>query len=327
MVVALMKIIALEEAFSMEDLPMVPKLNDFPLPIDPAVIADWEVRDADFTQLRLPDMDTNGVTIQVLSLTAPGIQGVPDAAIAVADARAANDYLAGVVAEHPDRFKGFAALALQDPHVAAQELRRCVNELKFCGALVNDHTHGHYLDEPQFEPVWQVLEELEVPLYIHPGAPPLDQWNVLKGYPELSAASWAWQAQVGGHALRILHSGLFDRHPKAQIILGHMGEFLPFQLWRFDSRYATMNQQTRRLERMPSEYFGKNIFITTSGVFSPSALAGAVMAIGEDAVLFSIDYPYESSELAVRFLDSAPLSKCAREKVSYLNAERLLRIG
>ena len=319
-----MKIIAIEEAFSMQGLRMVPNVDEFPIPIAPATMADWVRRGLDFTEMRLPDMDANDVTIQVLSLTAPGIQAVPDAAVAVADARLANDYLADVIYKHPDRFRGFAALALQDPEAAVQELRRCVNDLHFCGALVNDHTRGHYLDEPQFSPLWETLEELDVPLYIHPGAPPLDKWNVLNGFPEPKGATWEWQAQVGGHALRIVYSGLFDRHPKAKVILGHMGEFLPFQLARLDSRYLTLKDQ--KLERMPSAYFGQNIFITTSGVFSPEALAGAVMAIGEDAVLFAIDYPYELSGDAVQFLKSAPLSVSAREKVASRNAERLLNM-
>jgi 2,3-dihydroxybenzoate decarboxylase len=322
-----MKIIALEEAFSMEGMKMVPKLSDAtaPMSVDPVIMADWETRLADFTQWRLPEMDANGVALQVLSLTAPGIQAVTDPVVAVTDAKAANDYLAAVIAKHPDRFNGFAALPLQDPAAAAQELRRCVRELRLSGALVNDHTSGHYLDEPQFLPVWQALEELEVPLYIHPGAPPVDEWHLLSGYPYLTGPIWGWGAQAAGHALRLVFGGVFDCHPKARIILGHMGEFLPFQLWRLDSRYKMLRD--RKLERLPSEYFGRNILITTSGVCSPAALAGAVMAVGEDAVLFSIDYPFESTEAAVRFLKSAPLSKVAREQIAGLNAARILRIG
>ena len=146
-----MKVIALEEAFSMEGLKMVPKPDDWPIPIDPQIMETWGTRLRDFEEWRLPDMDAHGVTVQVLSLTAPGIQAVPDAPTAIANAKIANDYLATVVSRHPDRFRGFAALPLQDPEAAAQELNRCVKELGFCGALVNDHTLGHYLDEPQFE--------------------------------------------------------------------------------------------------------------------------------------------------------------------------------
>jgi predicted TIM-barrel fold metal-dependent hydrolase len=230
----------------MEGVKMVPKTNDWPIPIDPQIMETWGTRLRDFEEWRLPGMDAHEVTVQVLSLTAPGIQAVPDAPTATANAKKANDYLAAVIAKHPDRFVGFAALPLQDPKAAVQELNRCVRELGFCGALVNDHTLGHYLDEPQFSAVWQALTDLHVPLYIHPGAPPLDQWNVLNGYPELTAASWAWQAQVGGHALRLIHGRVFDRFPTAKVILGHMGEFLPFQLWRFDSRYKTLKKARPR---------------------------------------------------------------------------------
>lgn len=319
-----MKIIAIEEAFSMDGLRGLPSVADMAssaISIDPQVVEDWKARLPDVTTLRLADMDAHGVDVQVLSLTVPGIQGIADAEAAVEDARAANDYLATVVAAHPDRFRGFAALPLQDPTAAAAELHRCVRELGFCGALVNDTTNGQYLDEPPFEPVWQALENLGVPLYLHPGAS-VEPWSLVDDHPELGGALWEWQARVGGHAMRLLFGGVFDRHPGARVILGHMGEFLPFQLSRFDSRYATLKE--RKLALLPSEYFGRNIFITTSGVCSPAALAGAVMAMGEDAVLFAIDYPYESTATAVAFLDTAPLSPAAREKIAWRNAERLL---
>lgn len=137
--------------------------------------------------------------------------------------------------------------------------------------------------------------------------------------------TFSWGPEVAGHALRILYGGVFDRYPKAKVILGHMGEFLPFQRWRLDSRYRTLKDQ--QLQLMPSEYFGRNIFITTSGMFSPASLLGAIMEIGEDAIMFSIDYPYESTELAVQFLESSPLSQLAREKIAWRNAERILGIG
>jgi len=324
-----MKIIAIEEAFAMDGLNMVPKVSDFTkvsgsgIPIDPDKMMLWDKLGRDFSEFRIPDMDANGVTMQVLSLTAPGIQAVPDAKVAVENAKVANNYLADVIKKHPHRFGGFAALPLQDPEAAATELHRCVKELNFSGALVNDTTNGRYLDEPEFLPVWQALEDLQVPLYIHPGAR-VGKWSILDGHPELGGAMWEWQAQVGGHAMRLVNAGIFDRHPGARILLGHMGEFLPFQLSRFDSRYATVKD--RKLKRPPSEYFGENIFITTSGVISPAALAGAVMAIGEDAILFAIDYPYESSAEAVRFLKSAPLSNSGREKIAWRNAARLLRL-
>ncbi|MFI7092197.1 amidohydrolase family protein [Streptomyces lydicus] len=317
-----MRFIAMEEAFAIPELQA-----GFPVPrteTSARWIKDWGQRLCDCTTHRLSDMDEHGIDIQVLSLTAPGIQGLTDARQAVTDARAANDHLAEVIAGHPDRFRGLAALPLQDPAAAVAELRRAVGELGLSGALVNDHTTGTYLDDPRYEPVWAALEELDVPLYLHPGAPPAEPWRVLAGRPELQGPLWSWGAETGGHALRLVFGGVFDRHPRATLILGHMGEFLPFQLARLDSRYA--RQEHRPLTRKPSEYFGRNILITTSGVCSPAALAGAVLAIGADAIMFAVDYPFEDTAEAVRFLEQAPVSDADRAKISHRNAARLLHL-
>jgi len=316
------KYIALEEAFSIPGIadPMS-RLSSRTTPY----AQEWLRKLPDFTEYRLPEIDSAGIDIQVLSLTVPGLQIDIDAATARDNARRANDYLASVVSEHPTRFRGFAALPLQDPVAAAAELNRCVDELGFCGALVNDHLGGRYLDDPLYEPVWEAVESLGVPLYLHPGAPPADDWRVLNGHPELYGAMWSWAAEVSGHALRILCSGVFDRHPSATMILGHMGEFLPFQRSRLDSRYATTSSDYR-LQRPPSAYLGTNIVFTTSGVFSPAALAGAVLEVGADAIMFSVDYPYESSHDAVAGFERTTLSPQDREKIAHANAERILKI-
>ncbi|GAA1959452.1 amidohydrolase family protein [Amycolatopsis minnesotensis] len=315
-------LIALEEAFA------IPELQArFPVPkTDTAArwVEDWGKRLSDYTTYRLPEMDEHGIDIQVLSLTAPGIQGLTDARQAVTDARSANDHLAEVIAAHPDRFRGLAALPLQDPEAAVTELHRAVGALGLNGALVNDHTDGAYLDDPHYEPVWSALEDLGVPLYLHPGAPPTEPWRVLEGRPELRGPLWSWAAETGGHALRLIFGGVFDRHPRARVILGHLGEFLPFQLARLDSRYA--RQEHRALARKPSEYVGDNILITTSGVCSPAALAGAILAIGADAIMFAVDYPFEDTAEAVQFLERAPISDRDRAKIGHGNAERLLRL-
>lgn len=245
----------------------------------------------------------------------------PDAQVAVDDARRANDFLAGVIGRHPDRFAGFAALPLQDVDAAATELQRCVTELGFVGTLVNDHTLGHYLDEPQFDPLWSRLEDLDVPLYVHPNVA-FDQWHVLDGRPEMMGATWAWQATTGGHVMRLIFGRVFDRHPRARIIVGHMGEFLPFQLTRIDGCVKVLNLP-EPLGNPPSEYFGRNILITTTGVFSHSALLAAIDAVGIDAVMWSTDYPYDDVDRAVEFLDTAPLSSADREKIAYRNAVRV----
>jgi 2,3-dihydroxybenzoate decarboxylase len=262
----------------------------------------------------------------VLSLTSPGIQMQPEPEIAVADARMANEYLAAVVRDHPARFAGLAAVPLQDPGQAVAELRRAVEQLGLCGALINDHTLGHYLDEPQYVPFWEVLQDLDVPLYIHPNAVPSDDWNVLRGYPELDSATWSWAARTGGHAMRLIFGGVFDRFPNARIILGHMGEFLPFQLARFDARYADLDLK-QPLEKLPSAYFGTNIAITTTGVFSHAALIAAIQAVCVDSVMFSIDYPFEPSGKAAEFICSAPLAPADKERVTHANAERILQLS
>lgn len=317
-----MGLIAIEEAFAIPKL-----LAKYPTPKTVTAahwIEDWAKRLCDYTTHRLPDMDEHGVEMQVLSLTAPGVQAVTDAGQATADARLANDHLAEVIAAHPTRFGGLAALPLQDPDAAVAELHRAVGTLGLSGALVNDHTLGSYLDDPRYDPVWSALEDLDVPLYLHPGAPPAEPWKVLDGRPELRGPLWSWAAETSGHALRILFAGVFDRHPRARLILGHMGEFLPFQLARLDSRYAP--QADRTLAREPSAYFGRNILITTSGVCSPAALASAVLAIGADAIMFAVDYPFEETGTAVRFLEHAPISDADRSKIGHGNARRILRL-
>lgn len=322
-----MKVIALEEGFWYDAL----STDGSPLahiPVKPDKVAEWRRKLVDFTEIRLPDMDAHGIDMQVLSLTAPGLQMQPDPEIAVADARRANDFLATVIRAHPDRFHGLAALPLQDPPRAVAELRRAVIELGLCGALVNDHTRGHYLDEPRYAPFWATLQDLGVPLYLHPNPVPADEWLVLRGYPGLEHGTWSWNHRTGGHALRLIFGGVFDRFPDARIILGHMGEFLPAQLYRIDARYRDLDPARQApLKKLPSEYFGPNIAITTSGVFSHAALTDAIQTIGVDNVMFSIDYPFEPTEDAADFIRTAPLSPADREKVAHGNAERVLRIG
>ncbi|MFB9836231.1 amidohydrolase family protein [Actinoallomurus acaciae] len=318
-----MRRVALEEAFWFGGLATKGAVTDRRPPFRPEAMDRYARRLADFTEYRLPEMDEHGVDVQVLSLTSPGVQAEPDAGVAVDDARRANDFLAETVRRHPTRFGGFAALPLQDPERAAAELRRAVRELGLHGALVNDHTLGHYLDEEPYAVVWAELQDLGVPLYLHPGLVPADDWHVLRGRPELNGPTFSWAATTGGHAMRLVYGGVFDRFPRATVILGHMGEFLPFQLSRFDARHRDLALE-RPLERPPSGYFGTNIKITTTGVYSHAALVAAVQAVGVDNVMFSIDYPYESTAEAVRFLDTAPLAPADLARVAHGNADRLL---
>jgi 2,3-dihydroxybenzoate decarboxylase len=282
----------------------------------------WAERLPDFTTLRIEEMEAHGVDVALLSLTAPGIQVQPDRAVAVDDARRANDDLAAIVAENPARFAGLAALPLQDPDAAAVELERAVGTLGLKGALVNGPTLGRYLDEPRFREVWAALERLGVPLYLHPTSASEGEWHVLSGRPELAGPTYSWAAETGAHALRLVYGGVFDDFPGATLVLGHMGEFLPFQLSRLDARHGDIAPE-RELAKLPSEYVTDNMVITTSGVCSHAALLGAVMAVGIDNVLFAVDYPYESTEDAVKLLTTAPLSDADRAKISHRNAERV----
>jgi 2,3-dihydroxybenzoate decarboxylase len=316
------RVIAIEEAFAIPGV--TPPLNSNVIPIQDRVLQEWSQRLPDVAELRLADMDANGVDMQVLSLTS-GVEFIPDPAAAVAVARQVNDYLAEAVAAHPTRFAGFAALPLQDPAAAVVELRRAVVELGLKGVLHNDHVLGHYLDEPQFRPVWAELERLGVTLYLHPALIPAERLRVFEGQPVLGGPSWGWTAAVGAHALRLIYGGVFDEFPGASVTLGHMGELLPFQLARLDSRYQTVPTD-RRPPRPPSYYLRHNVYVTPSGVFSHEALRAATRAVGIDRVMFAIDYPFESTADAVEFLRTAPYTPRDLERIAHRNAERILRL-
>ncbi len=290
----------------------------------PALAAYLGGRLNDFDDLRLKEMDAAGVEYAILSQTGPGVQGEPDRETAIRRAAENNDFLATQIARHPTRFGGFAHLPMQDPKRAGDELERAVLQLGFKGALVNGHTQGVYYDDRAYDPFWERLQALDVPLYLHP----IDPWGLpraYEGHPELVGASWGWGVETATHALRLLFSGVFDRFPGLKLILGHMGEGLPFQRWRFDSRFAAYPFGLT-LQRPPSAYIGTNIVITTSGVCSGATLAGAIGEMGAEAVMFSIDYPYESTATAAEFIESAPIDEHARQLVCHGNARRLFKL-
>lgn len=292
--------------------------------IDPEVAAELGRRLADFDDARLKEMDAAGIDYVILSQTGPGVQVEKDTAVAIARAKENNDFLAQQIARNPDRFGGFATLPMQDPKAAADELERTVKELGFKGALVNGHTNGVYYDGPEYDVFWERVQALDVPFYLHPfdsyGMP-----HVYTGHPEMTGATWGWGVETASHALRILFGGVFDRFPGVKLVLGHMGEGLPFQRWRFDSRFAVYPCGVA-LKRKPSEYIGTNIVITTSGVCSPAALIGAIGEMGAEAVMFSVDYPYESSAIAADFIEQAPMDDATRALVCHGNAERLFKL-
>ena len=322
-----MKYITLEEAFAVPGLSERQPKTSFDMLLSKMAAGRAQGlldKLIDISGGRLSEMDTYGIEIQVLSLGVPGIQADVDPRRAVENAIFVNDYLASKIAEHPSRFRGLASLPMQDPTAAIEELHRCIDKLGFCGAMVNGHTQGHYLDEPHYEEFWSALEATGRPLYLHPGSVEFDSWRVMDGYPEMYGA-WSWMAETSGHALRMVYGGVFDRHPDATLILGHMGEFLPFMRSRLDSRYR-VRQHDRKLERRPSEYIGTNIVYTNSGVFDPPVVEGAVATVGADALMFSVDYPYEITSEAIEGFERTNLSDVDRAKIAYQNAERILKL-
>ena len=284
----------------------------------------------DFDDQRLSTMDKFGIECAVLSLTAPGVQLVADTTEAIAVARDANDLLAEQVRKHPDRYRGFASVALQDPAAAAEELRRCVRELGFVGAMVNGYTAtgdggDAYLDDDRFTGFWEAVADLDVPVYLHPRpAPPTDR-HAIAGHPQLVGATWGFGVETATHTLRLIFSGLFDRFPGVQLVLGHLGEGLPAQLWRTQYCYD-LNPFDKHIEKTLPEYFADNIHVTTSGNFSDQALITALLTVGGDRVLFSVDYPYADTELATTWLDRAPISESDRRKIAAGNARRLFKL-
>jgi 2,3-dihydroxybenzoate decarboxylase len=315
--------IALEEHF------VIPDFLDYVANAMPRVSKDEYDRVvamlSDFGEQRLSAMDGAGVRLAVLSMTGSGVQIEQDTQLAIRRARQANDALATEIAHRPDRYAGFAHLAMQDVKAATDELQRCVHELGFKGAMINHQTNGIYLDDPRYEPFWEIMQELDVPLYLYPDNA-YEKPHVLRGCPELDKATWEWTTESASHALRLVVSGLFDRYSRLRIILGDMGETVPYMLWRLDSRYA-LTQTERKLKMPPSSYLKSNFFVTTSGQFSDAPLLCAISALGEDRVMFSIDYPYEDSNVAARFIESASVSETTRAKLRSGNASKLLRLS
>lgn len=314
--------------FALEEHFITAGLEPYLLPAIPAVSDDARKQLlsqlSDFGSQRLAAMDAAGVDIAVLSISGPGVQTEPDAGVATKRAKQSNDELAKQIQKRPDRYRGFAHLAMQDAAGAADELERCVRDLGFVGAMVNGHTCGVYLDDTRYDPFWERMQALDVPLYLHP----TDSYvlpYVLDGCPELLKPVWEWNIETSSHFLRLVFSGVFDRFPKLKIILGHMGETLPYVLWRLDSR-AALTVGKRPLKDVPSAYLKRNLFVTTSGQCDDVPLIAALSALGDERVLFSVDYPYEDSATAGKFLDGADVDDTVRPKVAYLNAANLMKI-
>jgi 2,3-dihydroxybenzoate decarboxylase len=278
--------------------------------------------------LRLEQMDLAGIDFQILSLFDPGVQEDTDFARAVDNARRANDNLAETVRATPQRFGGFATLATQDPHAAAVELERAVTDLGLVGGLINGRSHGRYLDDPAYSELFDCAQRLEVPIYLHPTTPHPDvmaAWFAPYVDDGLHLASWGFAAEAGTHVLRLIYSGLFDRYPRLQMIIGHLGEMLPFAAFRIDRYYGLGGDSSsgRRLQKLPSEYLKSNFYVTTSGNFSPPAFACTLDVMSAERVMFSVDYPMDDNVDGAEFLASYPMADDARAKVAAGNAMRL----
>jgi len=281
---------------------------------------------------RIAEMDRSGLELCILSESGPAsIQTVLKTSEAVDRSRRSNDYLVEHVAKYPKRLKGFAALPMQDPQAAAQELTRCVKELGFCGALVNGFSQvgeadsAVFYDLPQYRPFWATVQQLDVPFYLHPRFPLATRQQAYEGHAWIAGSAWGFAVETSIHALRLMGSGLFDEYPKLKVILGHLGEGLPFGIWRVDNRISRTS--VRPKAKLPiAHYLRENFYMTTSGAFRTQALTDVIMEVGADRVLYSVDYPYEDMGEATEWFDKAPISEPDRVKIACGNARQLLRL-
>ena len=276
---------------------------------------------------RIAQMDADGIDMAVLSITSPGVQAF-DAVTATRLARDANDALAAAVKQHPTRFAGLAAVAPQYPAGAAQELQRAAQTLGMKGFLINSHTMGEYLDDAKFWPLFEAAQALDMPLYLHPREPAPSMVAPFLDYG-LYFAGFGFAVETSLHAMRLIMCGLFDAFPKLRIVLGHMGEGLPFWLQRIDNRYLLQVKigAVKKLARLPSEYFLENFVITTSGVMSAPALKLSLEVLGVERIMFAADYPYESVAEGVAFMDTVDITEAQRAQIYAGNAERYFRLG
>ncbi|OIQ94723.1 amidohydrolase [mine drainage metagenome] len=284
---------------------------------------------SDLDQIRLQHMDETGIDRQIIALTSPGVQ-IMDAATAVSFAKVANDELAAAVRRHPTRFSGMIAVAPQNPREAAKEIGRGIGQLGLTGVIINSHTHGEYLSDPKFWEIFEAAEAFDTPIYLHPNTPPR---NMIEPFLEcgLDGAIYGFGVETGLHALRIITAGVFDRFPKLQMIIGHMGEALPFWSYRLDymhqatvksDRYKTV----RALKKKPSDYLRENFYITNSGMAWEPAIRFTQETLGVDRVLYAMDYPYQYSADEVLSLDGMTMSAENKRRFFQTNAEKVFKL-
>jgi 5-carboxyvanillate decarboxylase len=283
---------------------------------------------SDLDQVRLQHMDETGIDRQIIALTSPGVQ-IMDTDTAVSFAKMANDELAAAVRRHPTRFSGMVAIAPQNPHEAAKEIERGIG-LGLTGVIINSHTHGEYLSDPKFWEIFEAAEAADTPIYLHPNTPPR---NMIQPFLEcgLDGAIYGFGVETGLHALRIITAGVFDRFPKLQMVIGHMGEALPFWSYRLDymhqatvksDRYPTI----RALKKKPSDYLRENFYITNSGMAWQPAIKFTQETLGVDRVLYAMDYPYQYSADEVVALDGMEMSAANKKAFFQTNAEKVFKL-
>ena len=278
---------------------------------------------------RIADMDASGIAKQLVFLTAPGVQ-VFDSATAVSLARDLNDQLRRETEKHPSRYAALAAIAPQDPNIAAAELERSVKTLGMKGAVINSHTQGEYLDEPKYWEIFEAAQALDVPLYLHPNTPPASM--IAPFLPRgLDGAIYGFAVETGLHVLRIIVAGIFDRFPKLKLVVGHLGEGLPFWLFRLDFMHRSMVNanrypNVRPLKKKPSDYLRENVWVTTSGMQWAPAILFTQQVLGVDRVLYAMDYPYQFVPEEVKVTDELPIGEEDRRKLYQLNAERVFKL-
>jgi predicted TIM-barrel fold metal-dependent hydrolase len=318
--------IALEEHFAIDLTIDQSKIYSLP-----EVWARLKANLLDIEQQRLERMEAGGTAFSMLSLNSPGTQGIPNAKEAIDVARRANDVLAEHVTRHPTKLGGFAALPMQDPEAAARELERCIKKLGFHGFMVNGFSQvGNaetvaYYDAPQFNDFWSTANALGKPFYMHPRDPLPSREPIYDGFPWLTAATWAFTMETSTHALRLMSTGLFDRNPKLQMILGHLGECIPFNIWRIDN---IVQKAPRGYpgKRTMGEYFRENVYVTTSGNFRTPSLLSTMLELSSDRILYAVDYPFESFEEAAHWFDHCEISEHDRKKIGRENARQMFNL-
>ncbi len=336
--------IATEEAFATPELlqrwkDMLEKGRN----LDPGFVGQWGYflgkspraqaiasRIQEIGEQRIRDMDDTGIARQILSLTNPGVQ-IFDADTGTALAISLNDQLAAAIRKHPDRFSGLAAIAPQNPAGAAKELERSVTKLGLKGAIINSHTRGEYLDDTKFWDIFAAAESLGVPIYLHPSTPsarmyaPFAEWG-------LEGAIYGFAVETSLHLLRIILSGVFDRFPTLRMVVGHLGEGLPYWFFRVDFFHranvaSTRYPNVKKLNRKPSEYFRENIWVTTSGMAWEPPILYCQKVLGVDRVLYAMDYPYQFVPAEVRVTDDLPISAADKKKLYQSNAEEVFKLN